>query len=526
MKIAIAQPNPVIGDFDKNCGKMLDYAGRAYDSTCDMIIFPEMAVSGYPPQDLLEQPAFIAAHKQAMQEMTARFPPMDIIFGGFSGSSKEGLFNAAFIVRRNQIIQIMHKQVLSSCGIFDERRYFRPGGEAGFYEYNGLNFLVTVGDGWCDRQEADFKEINGIINLAAAPFQRGSRAAGFEILSAAARHYQVPLIRANQVGGHDSLLFAGGSLVLDGQGKVCLELPQFTENMQYVELDKLSPYSFEAGDETAEVYNALVMGLADYVRKCGFSSVILGLSGGIDSALTAAIAADALGRENVLGVLMPSQYSSSGSIDDARALAENLGCRYEIIPIENLFNQFRQELAGLFDGLAEDVTEQNLQARIRGNLLMALSNKFGHLLLATGNKSEMAAGYCTLYGDMCGGLAVIADVYKTLVYKLAAYVNRHKEIIPVNTIIKPPSAELKPGQRDQDELPDYDTLDQILELHLEKGLGREEITARGFEPETVSGILRRVRINEYKRKQAPIGLKITSKPFGCGRSYPNVHNFR
>jgi NAD+ synthase (glutamine-hydrolysing) len=372
------------------------------------------------------------------------------------------------------------------------------------------------------------EKIAGIINISASPFQRNKEEIRKCIFQKISRRYSVPFLYCNQIGGQDSLLFDGRSLVMDKTGSVVAQAIGFAEDM--IVVDSRSWQGDMNGSpqisEQAAVYQGLVMGVTDYVQKCHFSSVVLGLSGGIDSALTAAIAVDSLGPENVLGVALPSPYSSQDSLDDARKLAENLGCRFEVLPISELFDCFLTSLAPLFAGLDEDVTEQNLQARIRGNLLMALSNKFGNLLLTTGNKSEMAVGYCTLYGDMSGGLAVISDVPKQLVYQLASYINRSREIIPARIITKAPTAELKPDQTDQDDLPPYEILDQVLELHLEEGLGGREIVARGFDEQMVSDILRRVRINEYKRKQAPLGLKVTSKAFGFGRRYPNVQNYQ
>ena len=369
--------------------------------------------------------------------------------------------------------------------------------------------------------------MNCLINISASPFQGDNAATRPRLLQAIARTQYVPLLYANQVGGQDSLLFDGRSLVMDAKGEICAKAKGFEEDMLLVDTESWcgAMHGELQEDEVAAVHDALVMGINDYVCKSGFRSVVLGLSGGIDSALTAALAVRALGAENVLGVALPSPYSSNDSMEDAQGLALNMGFRFEVLRISNLFAGFKETLQPLFAGLEEDLTEQNLQARIRGNLLMALSNKFGHLLLSTGNKSEMAVGYCTLYGDMSGGLAVISDVPKQLVYELSRYINRDKEIIPDRTITKAPTAELKPDQCDQDDLPDYAILDQILELHLEAHLDVEKITAQGFAKELVTDVLRRVRLNEYKRKQAPMGLKVTSKAFGCGRRYPNVQNF-
>lgn len=547
MKIALVQLNPVIGDFEKNCDKIVHWAGVAKARGCDLVIFPELAVSGYPPQDLLERKSFLDAHEKAVTRLLGELPGLDVMFGCFEKRDGQGgkkLFNSALVVRKGKVVFRARKQLLPSYDVFDETRYFEPGQPSGVYELKNLKFGVTVcEDVWSEEvKEYDLEPVevlcslaarkgetlNGIINISASPFQRNKEDARKTIFGKISRRYKVPFLYCNQVGGQDSLLFDGRSLVMDKNGVVMAQALGFQEDMIVVDsrtwLGEIKGAPHVSGQ--AAVYQGLVMGVTDYVRKCHFSSVVLGLSGGVDSALTAAIAVDALGAENVLGVALPSPYSSPDSLEDAKKLAENLGCRFEVIPISDLFDCFRSSLDPLFVDLDEDVTEQNLQARIRGNLLMALSNKFGHLLLTTGNKSEMAVGYCTLYGDMSGGLAVISDVPKQLVYELAEYVNRNREIIPARIISKAPTAELKPDQTDQDDLPPYEILDQILEFHLEAGEGRAEIVARGFEEPVVRDILRRVRINEYKRKQAPMGLKVTTKAFGCGRRYPNVQNYQ
>jgi NAD+ synthetase len=378
-----------------------------------------------------------------------------------------------------------------------------------------------------EKAEKENDNIEALINLSSSPFQRGKEQIRHSIFRSICTEHGVPLMYVNQVGGQDSLLFDGRSMTMNHRGEIVAKAEGFKEGMVIVESQtwkgEIKDQLIE--DEIAGVHDALVMGVRDYVGKCGFTKVVLGLSGGIDSALTAAIAAEAIGAGNVLGVALPSPYSSSDSIEDARELAQNLGCNFEILPITDLFETFQKSLQPLFDGLEEDLTEQNIQARIRGNLLMALSNKFGSLLLTTGNKSEMAVGYCTLYGDMSGGLAVISDVPKQMVYELARFINREGEIIPERSLSKPPTAELKPDQCDQDDLPPYEILDQILELHLEKGAELEEIVTKGFDKITVQDVLHRVKINEYKRKQAPMGLKVTSKAFGYGRRFPNVQNF-
>lgn len=547
MKIALVQINPVIGDFSYNCKKIISWSNRGKEQGCDLIIFPELAVSGYPPQDLLERQSFLDDHDLAVRDMLSSLPALDVMFGCIerreNGRGKK-LYNSAIVARDSKIVFSARKQLLPSYDVFDETRYFEPGQPSGLYTLKGETFAVTVcEDVWSeevseydiDPVDAHFAaasknnvRISAVINISASPFQRNKEETRKSIFSSICRRYRVPLLYCNQIGGQDSLIFDGRSLVMDGSGSVVAQAKGFAEDLVTVDCRTWQGDMHGAPLVSAEaaVYSGLVMGVRDYVRKCGFSSVVLGLSGGIDSALTAAIAVDALGAENVLGVALPSPYSSAASLEDARQLAHNLGCLFEVIPIEQLFAGFKASLGGLFSGMAEDVTEQNLQARIRGNLLMALSNKFGHLLLTTGNKSEMAVGYCTLYGDMSGGLAVISDVPKQLVYDLAAYVNRTREIIPERIITKPPSAELKPDQTDQDDLPPYEILDQILEYHLEKGEGAEAIIARGFDKALVRDILKRVRINEYKRKQAPLGLKVTTKAFGFGRRFPNVQNYR
>lgn len=547
MKIALVQVNPVIGDFKYNCEKVLKWSLNAKKRGCDLVIFPELVISGYPPQDLLERQSFIEDHNSALDELLGQLPDLDVMLGCFEKNNHDRgkpLYNSAIVVRNGEVVFRTHKQLLPTYDVFDETRYFEPGTSSEIYSVGGQHFGVTVcEDVWSEtvsdysvkpvasliaKAQAEGFVLDGIINLSASPFQRKKEGVRKKIFTSFCDRYQVPFLYCNQVGGQDSLLFDGRSFAIDGSGQICAQATGFTEDCVVVDTRTWKGELAGAIDleEEEAVYNALVMGVKDYVSKCGFSSVVLGLSGGIDSALTAAIAADALGADNVFGVALPSPYSSDDSLEDAKQLAENIGCRFEVIPIAELFSTFSKNLSPLFEGREEDVTEQNLQARIRGNLLMALSNKFGNLLLTTGNKSEMAVGYCTLYGDMNGGLAVISDVPKQLVYQLAEYRNREKEVIPRRTITKPPSAELKPDQTDQDDLPSYEILDEIVELHLEKGEGARQLVARGFKKEIVEDLLRRIRINEYKRKQAPMGLKVTSKAFGFGRRYPNVQNYR
>jgi NAD+ synthase (glutamine-hydrolysing) len=547
VKIALIQLNPVIGDFQRNVEKMIDYAGRAHRRGCELAIFPELVVSGYPPLDLLERDSFLEDHDRAVDTLLDSLPSMHIMFGSLERRTEavgKPLFNSVLVAKDGMVVQRTRKQLLPEYDVFDENRYFEPGPPGEIFRCGELTVAVTVcEDIWYYALEkyrtrplahlfgqaaAVGAGIDLIVNVSASPFHRGKTAVRNSIFSSLTEQYRTPFIYVNQVGGQDSLLFDGASLALDGSGKLIAGARNFKEDLVVVDSDDWSGEIKrpEAVDEVELVHDALVMGIRDYVQKSGFSKAVIGLSGGIDSALTAALAVSALGGDNVLGVALPSPYSSAESLEDAEALARGCGCRFELLPIAELFQGYLEALKPIFGDREEDVTEQNIQARIRGNLLMALSNKFDHLLLTTGNKSELAVGYCTLYGDMSGGLAVISDVPKQLVYELARFINRQTEIIPDRILTKPPSAELKPGQLDQDDLPPYDVLDTILEMYLEEGRGREEIIARGFDRALVDDIVRRIRVNEYKRKQAPMGLKVTSKAFGFGRRLPNVQNYR
>ncbi len=547
MKIALVQINPVIGDFAGNSRKILDACRGACEKNCGLVVFPELALSGYPPCDLLERPSFLADHDRALADLLSRLPDIDVLLGCIELRSRaktgKKLHNSAFFIHNAVVVRKIQKQLLPTYDVFDEKRWFEPGSAQEPVVCGGLRFGVTICEDIWHSEVGEYesdpvrsfheggKAIDCLINISASPFQRDKESVRQRLFKSVCRRYQVPLLYVNQVGGQDSLLFDGRSMLMDSTGTVRARSCGFVEEMLLVDsADWSGPLCDPIQDEEiAAVHDALVMGIRDYVRKCGFRSVVLGLSGGIDSALTAALAVKALGPDNVLGVALPSPYSSDDSMEDARQLAGHLGCAFEVIPISELFSCFKKSLQPLFGDAPVDpfdLTEQNLQARIRGNLLMALSNKFGHLLLSTGNKSEMAVGYCTLYGDMNGGLAVISDVPKQLVYELSRYINRDGELIPERSISKPPTAELKPDQCDQDDLPDYAVLDEILELHLEEYLGVAEIAERGFEEELVADVLRRVRINEYKRKQAPMGLKVTSKAFGYGRRFPNVQNYQ
>ena len=547
VKIALIQINPIIGDFAYNCRQISSWAEKAQHCGCRLAIFPEMAVSGYPPQDLLERERFIDQQHLAVARLVGTLPrDIAVLFGCFEQcdcQTGKNLYNSAIVAQDGEIIFRAHKQLLPSYDVFDETRYFQPGEVPEPFILEDHVFGITIcEDIWHHdievyarepvallREKAEILKtpLDCIINISASPFERDKESRRQALFRRLCWKHDLPLIYVNQVGGQDSLLFDGRSIVMDPDGEIIAKSAGFQEDMTIIDSSNWRGEMNGAplDEEVDAIYSGLVMGVRDYAHKCGFTSAVLGLSGGIDSALTAAIAAEALGSENLLGVALPSKYSSPESKEDAEKLAAALACRFEVIPINELVDTFQHSLTPVFGGQGDDLTEQNMQARLRGNILMALSNRHGSLLLATGNKSELAVGYCTLYGDMSGGLAVIADVPKQLVYELARYINRDTEIIPRRILTKAPTAELKPDQYDQDDLPPYEVLDHILQLHLEEGFDLEDICAKGFAEEVVVDVLRRIRLNEYKRKQAPMGLRVTSKAFGYGRRYPNVQNF-
>ncbi|HTU51479.1 MAG TPA: NAD+ synthase [Acidobacteriaceae bacterium] len=544
MKLALAQINPTIGDFLGNVRKIVEVSLNSQRQGADLVIFPEMAVCGYPPADLLEKSSFLARAQQAVEEIAERVTanqPIAVLCGcptPAPSNSGKRVMNSAMLLRDGRVEFIQSKMLLPYYDVFDEQRYFAPAAKQVLYELAGERIAITIcEDAWNDKnfwpqrlypvdpvENLMHQGATLIVNLSASPYYRDKREMRRAMLAAIARRHRVPIAMVNQVGGNDTLIFDGTSLVLDQEGDTIAQAKSFQEDLLVVDLSSESraiPPS--KSDEDAAVYDALVLGTRDYVRKCGFSKGIVGLSGGIDSALVATIAAEALGADNVLGVGMPSEYSSQGSIDDARQLALNLGIQWELIPINDIFQQHLKALQPILETYPPDITEENLQSRIRGALLMALSNKLGALVLTTGNKSEMSTGYCTLYGDMVGALAVIGDVYKTCVYRLAGYVNRDREIIPENTLIKPPSAELRPGQQDTDSLPPYEVLDPILEAYVERYETAEDIVQASplpLEIDLVRSILRMVERSEYKRQQAAPVLKVTQKSFGVGRRFP------
>jgi NAD+ synthase (glutamine-hydrolysing) len=542
VKIALAQINPTVGDFQGNTQKIIDFARQAGAAGAQVVIFPELAVCGYPPADFLEKPSFVARAGEAVAEIAAAATvgtPLSIICGYVTEAppdSGKHVVNSAALLRNGVVEFVQSKRLLPFYDVFDEQRYFAPAETQQLHTLNDQRLALTIcEDAWNDKlfwprrlypvdPIEELMRAGGsiILNISASPYYRGKRELRHRMLAAIATRHHAPVIMVNQVGGNDSLVFDGTSVALGPDGSVIAQARSFAEDLVYFDSAALT------GDrrpvdpsEDAAVYQALVLGTRDYVRKCGFSKVLVGLSGGVDSALVAAIAVDALGKENVTTIGMPSQYSSTGSIDDARALAANLGICYKTIAIHKLFQQYTEALEPLFAGRKPDIAEENIQSRIRGNLLMALSNKFNALVLTTGNKSEMSVGYCTLYGDMVGALAVIGDVVKTEVYQLCNYVNREREVIPTPILEKPPSAELRPGQKDTDSLPPYEVLDPILQAYVERYETPEQIAAKyHFDLATVSHVVKLVERSEYKRQQAAPVLKVTSKSFGMGRRFP------
>jgi NAD+ synthase/NAD+ synthase (glutamine-hydrolysing) len=539
VKIALGQINPTIGDFTGNSKKIIESSRQALAQGAEMILFPELAVCGYPPRDLLEKPAFVERNTQVVNEIAQAVPEITIVCGFVSPAKVEtgkSVMNSAAVLRQGAVQFVQSKMLLPTYDVFDEMRYFDPAESQKLLPLGGKEFALTIcEDAWNDKHfwhrrlypvdpvdELLHLGGNMVLNISASPFHLGKRELRRQMLATIARDNKVPVLFVNQVGGNDSLIFDGSSMVIAPDGRIVAQGKSFEEDLVIFDSETMQGDMHEqVAVGIPSAFAALALGTRDYVRKCGFSKVVIGLSGGIDSALTAAIAVDALGKENVTGIAMPSQYSSEHSIKDARELACKLGIRFEVIAIGDVFSGYRKALAPLFANMPEDVAEENLQSRIRGNILMAFSNKFGALVLTTGNKSEVGVGYCTLYGDMVGGLGVISDVPKTMVYDLSRYVNSLKPVIPQSTIDKPPSAELRPGQKDSDTLPPYDILDNILEDYVEDYRTAEQIAAdRGYDVKLVRDVIRMIERSEYKRQQAAPGLKITPKAFGLGRRFP------
>ncbi len=542
MKIALAQINTTIGDMEGNAKRIREAIREARLLGADLVVFSEMTTTSYPPRDLLEKESFIEENLRTLEKVAQSSQGIGVICG-FVDRNQRGtgkrLFNAAALLYQGDILFRQYKSLLPTYDVFDESRYFEPAREREVVEFRGMAIGLSIcEDVWNDKdfwkrrvycmdpaEELISKGAGILVNISASPYSMGRLSFREEMLGAIARKYRCSLIYVNQVGGNDELLFDGASVALNGEGRVVSRCRDFEEDMVVYDTEReTGPVHPVCGGEES-VFRALVMGTRDYTEKCGFRNAVLGLSGGIDSSLTAVIAVEALGKENVLGVMMPSPYSSEGSLRDAKRLAENLGIEYRVIPITSVFQAYLDSLRTTFKGQKPDVTEENLQARIRGNLLMAISNKFGCLVLTTGNKSEVAVGYSTLYGDMAGGLSVISDVPKTLVYGLARYVNRERALIPEETIEKVPSAELRPNQRDEDSLPPYSVLDPILKGYVEDNLSPEAVAALGYDVDLVRDVIRRVDANEYKRRQAVPGLRVTSKAFGMGRRLPIAQRY-
>jgi NAD+ synthase/NAD+ synthase (glutamine-hydrolysing) len=539
VKIALGQINPTVGDFSGNAAKIIDFAGRAREAGAGMILFPELSVCGYPPRDLVERSSFVEHNRESADRIAAETAGIAVICGMVTPAANDtgkSVMNSAALLMDGKVAFIQSKMLLPTYDVFDEMRNFAPAKSQQLFSFCGNRMALTIcEDAWNDKafwakrlytvDPVDTLIQAGgsfVLNISASPFWIGKREFRGEMLASIARQHKVPVVLVNQVGGNDSLVFDGSSLVLNREGHVIAQGRSFEEDLIYFDSQTLTGEMHEQipGDE-ASAYAALVLGTRDYMHKCGFRQAIVGLSGGIDSALTAAIAADAVGPENVIGVGMPGPYSSQGSIDDARTLANNLGIQFELISINPAYDAYRQMLKTVFAGRREDVTEENIQSRARGMLLMALSNKFGAIVLSTGNKSELGVGYCTLYGDMAGGLAVISDVPKTLVYRLSHYLNSRRAVIPQATLEKPPSAELRPDQKDSDSLPPYEVLDAVLEDYVEDSHSAEQIARdHGFDMEVVRRVVCMVDRAEYKRQQAAPGLKISPKAFGYGRRFP------
>jgi NAD+ synthase (glutamine-hydrolysing) len=537
MKIALVQMNTTVGDIHGNRDAVFQAMARAEQLGADMAVFPELCLTGYPPRDLLEVRALVDANLAALQQLAGRTGRMAAVVGYVDRNLRpEGkeLYNAAAFLHEGAIRSVVHKTLLPTYDVFDEERYFERAPQSRLVSFQGRTLGISIcEDAWNDQdfwskrryhtdpirnqvqQGADL-----LINLSSSPFEIDKPLVRYRMLLGHVRKYRVPLVYVNLVGGNDDLLFDGNSLAIGKQGNLIAQGKSFAEDLFLVDPDSVQDQGYREGEAIRNLFDVLVMGTRDYARKCGFKSAVLGLSGGIDSAVTACVAAAAFGPQNVLGVSMPSVYSAQESHDDARSLAENLGIGFRVVPIGPAFEAYKEMLAPVFAELPEDTTEENLQARVRGNILMALSNKFGHLVLSTGNKSELGVGYCTLYGDMAGGLAVISDVPKTMVYQLATCINREREVIPAHTVTRAPSAELRPNQTDQETLPPYEILDAILHLVVEEQCSVNEVVRRGYDRTMVEWVTRKVYASAYKRQQAAPGLKVTSRAFGTGRRMP------
>ncbi|MDH5405925.1 MAG: NAD+ synthase [Candidatus Aminicenantes bacterium] len=541
MKVTLAQLDPIVGDIEGNLRRIGDILSQ-FNKGSDLIVFPELFLVGYPPRDLLEKPRFIEKAQMAVQELiniSTKYSQTGVLLGVPMPTGKntgKELYNSALLIHQGKILIEQSKSLLPTYDVFDETRYFDPAPEIRVIPFKHQLLGISIcEDAWNEpelwpRRFYPFDPIEVLakkgatifINISASPFYMGKEEIRYRLIQSHAKRHGIPFAYVNQVGGNDELIFDGRSICIDREGEPIEIFPSFKEHVKTVDMSALGkPGLYVPQDKIESIYEALILGIGDYMRKCGFSKAVIGLSGGIDSAVTCCLAKEAIGSENVLGVSMPSPYSSKESTEYARRLAENLGIQFKVITISPTYYSYIQSLREhLQVGEDVDITLQNIQARIRGNILMALSNKFGYLVLSTGNKSELAVGYCTLYGDMTGGLAVISDVPKTMIYELVRYINRKSEVIPKEIIERSPSAELKPNQLDQDTLPPYNILDRILYYYIEEGYSMKEILELNFDPEMVKWVIRSVNRNEYKRRQSPPGLKVTTKAFGVGRRMP------
>jgi len=538
MKIAAAQINPTIGDFDGNLDRILTFVSRAREMEAQLVVFPEMCLTGYPPWDLLERPWFVDANLAALDKLAKKIKDVGVIVGFVDRNTSEGkpLYNAAALIENGDISYVSYKSLLPTYDVFDEDRYFEPAAGTAPVKFGSTKIAMTIcEDLWTDEvcgprklyhrdplADVSKKKIGLIINIAASPWWLGKEKLRIELAKAKALEHKLPVLMVNQVGGNDELVFDGSSVCVNEKGEVIARAKSFDEDLMMVDLQHGAGDSHgNEGSDPDMIYRALVLGTRDYARKCGFTKAVIGLSGGLDSAVVACIAAEALGPENVLGVTMPTEFSSHGSVHDSEALARGLGIQLTNLSIQGLYKSYLGEFEKLFAGKPKDVTEENLQARIRGNMLMALSNKLGHLVLSTGNKSEIATGYTTLYGDMCGGLAVISDVPKTMINRIAPEViNKDREVIPAAILAKAPSAELRLNQKDTDTLPPYEVLDPILQSFVVDRKSPEEIVSGGADRAVVEKVVKLIEKSEYKRRQSAPGLKVTSKAFGMGRRFP------
>ncbi len=540
MKIALARINIHIGNFEQNQSRIIEWIESAKKQSADVIVFPELCVSGYPPRDFLDYTDFVKRCNNVINQIAKACDDIYCIIGSPSFNPEntgKALYNSAYVLHQGKIQDIVHKTLLPTYDIFDEYRYFEPNNIFSCINIKGKKIALTICEDLWNTEGNELYKISPMaelkkmqpdlmVNIAASPFDYNQSNKRLEVLKWNVRKYNIPLVYVNHVGAQTELIFDGDSMFINANAEVVHQSPLFKEDLSIIDIQKNTVSEiFEEVDPIEKIHNALILGIRDYFHKSGFKKAILGLSGGIDSAVVAALAAEALGSENVMGVLMPSQYSSSHSIDDAEQLSKNLAIKYQTVPIKNLYEGYISELKGAFENKPADLTEENLQARIRAVILMAISNKQGYILLNTSNKSEAAVGYGTLYGDMCGGISVIGDVYKTQVYALANYINRNKEIIPINTITKEPSAELRPDQKDSDSLPDYSILDEVLMNYIEGSMSNDELVNMGFDRSVVDRITSLVNRNEYKRYQTPPILRVSSKAFGMGRRMPIVAKY-